>query len=80
MASLLEKEFVDIFMGTLQGVYFEKMVGSVLSGFSDIVTIGERIEAGVKSGKIQRAVSNTPYNLKHMLLTSQKRRKEKSML
>ena len=41
---LLEKELVDMFMGTLQGVYYEKMVGSISSVFSDLVTIGERIE------------------------------------
>ena len=61
---LLEKELVDMFMGTLQGVYYEKMVGSAPSGFSDLVTIGERIEAGVKSGKIQGEPSSTPYNSK----------------
>ena len=61
---LLEKELVDMFMCTLQGLYYEKMVGSVSSGFSDLVIIGERIEAGLKSGKIQGASSSTPYNSK----------------
>ncbi|CAJ2643304.1 unnamed protein product [Trifolium pratense] len=46
---LLEAELVDIFTNTLQGAYFEKMVGSVSSGFSDMVKIGERIEMGIKS-------------------------------
>ena len=40
------------------------MVGSVSSGFSDLVTIAERIEAGTKNGKIQGASSSTPYNSK----------------
>ena len=52
---LLEKELVDMFMGTLQGLYYDKMVGSVSSIFSDLVTIGERIEASKKSGTIQGA-------------------------
>ncbi|KAK2400686.1 hypothetical protein QL285_050362 [Trifolium repens] len=51
--SLLESELVDIFTNTLQGVYFERMVGSVSSGFSDLVKIGERIESGLQNGKIQ---------------------------
>ncbi|WJX20399.1 hypothetical protein P8452_09959 [Trifolium repens] len=50
---LLESELVDIFTNTLQGVYFERMVGSVSFGFSDLVKIGERIENGIKNGKIQ---------------------------
>src|SRR3954462_2874843 len=56
---LLEKELVDMFMRTLQGPYYDKMVGSVSSGFSDLVVIGERIEDGIKSGKIQGASSNS---------------------
>ena len=61
---LLENELVDMFMGTLQGLYYDKMVGNVTSGFSDIVTIGERIETGLKSGKISRGSSSAPYNSK----------------
>src|SRR4051812_34395896 len=56
---LMEKELVDIFMGTLQGPYYDKMVGSVSSGFSDLVVIGERIENGIKNGKIQGASSSS---------------------
>ena len=61
---LMEKELVDMFMGTLQGLYYDKMVGNVSFRFSDLVTIGERIEAGIKSGKIQGASSSTPYSSK----------------
>ena len=61
---LLENELVDMFMGTLQGLYYEKMVGSISSGFSDLVTIGERIEVEIKSEKIPGGPSNTPYNTK----------------
>ncbi|KAK2383114.1 hypothetical protein QL285_070601 [Trifolium repens] len=53
VSPLSESKLVDIFTNTLQGVYFERMVGSVLSGFSDSVKIGERIENGIKNGKIQ---------------------------
>ncbi|XP_050897288.1 uncharacterized protein LOC127104124 [Lathyrus oleraceus] len=49
---MLEKEPVDMFMGTLQGPYYEKLVGSTSAGFSDLVIAGERIKSGVKAGKI----------------------------
>ena len=61
---LLEKELVDTFMGTFHGLYYEMMVGSISSGFSDLVTIGERIETGIKSGKISGGPTNAPYNSK----------------
>ncbi|MCI69307.1 hypothetical protein A2U01_0090568, partial [Trifolium medium] len=38
---LLETELVDMFTNTLQGAYYEKMVGSVSSVFADLVKIGE---------------------------------------
>ncbi|MCI16600.1 gag-pol polyprotein, partial [Trifolium medium] len=40
-------------MSTLHGPYYEKMIGSISSNFSDLITIGERVEEGIKSGKIQ---------------------------
>lgn len=49
---------VDIFMDTLQGSYFEKIIGSVSSSFYDLVMVGERIESGLKSEKIQDASSS----------------------
>lgn len=49
---LKDAELIDLFMGTLQGMYYEKMFGSSSSNFAEIVTIGERIENGVKTGKI----------------------------
>ncbi|XP_050889673.1 uncharacterized protein LOC127094961 [Lathyrus oleraceus] len=49
---MLKKEMVYMFMGTLQGPYYKKLVGSTSAGFSDLVVTGERIESGVKAGKI----------------------------
>ena len=71
---LLEKALVDMFMGTLQGVYYENMVGSISSGFSDLVTIGERIETGIKSVKIQGGSSNSPFNTKRLVPNFTKRK------
>ncbi|MCI54402.1 hypothetical protein A2U01_0075652, partial [Trifolium medium] len=44
-------------MSTLQGAYYEKMIGSISSNFADLVTIGERMEEGIKNGKIQGATN-----------------------
>ncbi|KAK2451563.1 hypothetical protein QL285_010606 [Trifolium repens] len=55
---LLETELVDMFTNTLQGAYFERMIGSVSSGFSDLVRIGEKIESGLKNGKIQATIGS----------------------
>lgn len=51
--SLLERELEDLFMGTLSSQYYDTMLGSVSSGFSNLVIIRERIEVGMKNGKIQ---------------------------
>ncbi|XP_050893526.1 uncharacterized protein LOC127100414 [Lathyrus oleraceus] len=50
--ALSDNELVDIFRGTLQGLYFEKMIGSSSTNLSDMVIIGEHVESGLKSGKI----------------------------
>lgn len=50
--TLTNIELVDIFMRTLQILYYEKMVGSSSSNFSYLVITRERIESGLKTGKI----------------------------
>lgn len=56
--SMSDTELDNIFMGTLQGLYYENMVGSSSSNFADIVVIGEMIESGLKSGKIASGNNN----------------------
>ncbi|XP_050916440.1 uncharacterized protein LOC127131570 [Lathyrus oleraceus] len=51
--ALMERELVDLFMGTLQGVYYDRLVGCTTVGFPDLVTAGEHVEVGIKLGKIQ---------------------------
>lgn len=51
----MERELVDMFMGTLQGLYYDRILGSISVGFSELVMVGERIEVGLKMGKIQFA-------------------------
>lgn len=50
--ALTEAKLVVILMITLQGMYYEKMVRSSSPNFADIVTSGEHIENGLKTGKI----------------------------
>jgi len=49
---LHEKEITIMFIETLQTPFYEHVLGSVSSNFSDIVTIRKRIEHGLKIGKI----------------------------
>ena len=49
---------VDMFMGTLTDPFFNFMIGSSSSGFTEMVLTGERIESGIKSGKILMAASS----------------------
>ncbi|XP_050909007.1 uncharacterized protein LOC127122764 [Lathyrus oleraceus] len=53
--SMMERELVDMFMGTQEGMYYDRMGGSTSVGFSELVMAGERIEVGLKLGKIQSA-------------------------
>ena len=55
---LSEKELASLFIDTLRAPYYDRMIGSTSSNFSDIVIIGERIEARMKSGKIVVAISD----------------------
>ena len=47
-----------MFLGTLSGPYFNHLIGSSSSGFTELIMTGERIEAGIKSGKIQKGASS----------------------
>ncbi|XP_014496657.1 uncharacterized protein LOC106758228 [Vigna radiata var. radiata] len=49
---LSDKEMTTIFLNTLQPPFYEHMISSVSSNFADIVIIGERVESGIRSGKI----------------------------
>src|SRR3954462_15713657 len=55
--SLNDRELVDIFMGTLTGPFYSHLLGSSSSGFTDLILTGERVESGIRSGKIQIATS-----------------------
>jgi hypothetical protein len=48
----LDKEMVTLFANSLKAPYYEHVMGSLAQEFTDVVTVAERIEQGVKSGRI----------------------------
>ena len=50
---LTDKELNKIFLNTLKAPYYDWMIGNSNKDFSDVVSVGEMIEAGVKQGKIE---------------------------
>ena len=49
---MIEREMVDMFMGTLQGSILQHLAGGSSSGFSDMVISGERVENLMRLGKL----------------------------
>ncbi|RDX75340.1 hypothetical protein CR513_44776, partial [Mucuna pruriens] len=41
-----------MFIDTLHSPFYEKIVGNMASNFSDLVLMGERIEAGMRTRRI----------------------------
>ncbi|RDX84583.1 hypothetical protein CR513_34351, partial [Mucuna pruriens] len=52
---------VTMFIDTLPSPFYDKAVGSVATNFADLVTVGERIESGIKRGKFAQTSSNTGF-------------------
>ena len=50
---MTDKELNKIFLNTLKAPYYDRMIGNSNTDFSDVVSAGEMIEAGVKQGKIE---------------------------
>ncbi|TYK04059.1 uncharacterized protein E5676_scaffold3019G00010 [Cucumis melo var. makuwa] len=42
----------SMFMNTLRAPFYERMIGNASTNFSDIIVIGERIEYGIKHGRL----------------------------
>ena len=55
---LTDREMVDMFRGTLTGPFFNLLIGSSSSGFTEMIMIGERIKSCIRSGKIPMAASS----------------------
>ena len=56
---LTDRELMDMFLGTLFGPFFNHLIGNSSAGFIYLILTGERIEAGIKSGKIQKGASSS---------------------
>ncbi|XP_058775524.1 uncharacterized protein LOC131649781 [Vicia villosa] len=55
---LPDKELVDMFMGTLFGPFYCHLLRSSSSSFTDLIFTRERVESGIRNGKIQMATSS----------------------
>lgn len=49
---MVEQEMVIAFLNTLKEPYYSHLLGYTGSGFADLVIVGERVEDGVKSGRL----------------------------
>ena len=56
---LSDRELVDMFLGTLSGPFFKHLIRSSSARFTELIMTSEWVEAGIKSGKIQRDVSSS---------------------
>ena len=54
---LSDLELVDTFLGTLSGPFFKHLIGISSVGFTELIMIGEQVEAGIRSVKVQRDAS-----------------------
>ena len=56
---LSDRELVDMLLGTLYGPFFNHLIGNSSFGFTELILIGEHVEGGIRSGKIQVVVSSS---------------------
>ncbi|KAI5422597.1 hypothetical protein KIW84_045871 [Lathyrus oleraceus] len=54
---MIDRELVDMFMGTLTGPFYIHLLGSSSSSFTELILTGEHVENDIRSGKIQAATS-----------------------
>ena len=57
---MTEKELNKMFLNTLKAPYYDWMIGNSNKDFSDVVSAGEMIKAGVKQGKIEASEAKKP--------------------
>ncbi|XP_014519743.1 uncharacterized protein LOC106776790 [Vigna radiata var. radiata] len=72
-----DKEMTTIFLNTLQPPFYEHMISSASSSFADIVVIGERVEGGIRNGKITLD-PNLVASLNEYGLGQEEKRKQKA--
>ena len=53
-ATIVDGQRIELdFLNTLKAPYYDQMIGNSNKDFSDVVSIGEMIETGVKQDKIE---------------------------
>ena len=57
---MTDKKLNKMFLNTLKTPYYDRMIGNSNKDFSDVVSIGEMIEAGVKQEKIESTEAKKP--------------------
>jgi len=70
---MVKREMITMMVDTLPVFYYEKLVGYMLSSFTDLVFAGERIEVGLKRGKFDY-VSSISTHAKRVGATGAKRK------
>jgi hypothetical protein len=63
---LLDKEMVTLFADTLKAPYYEHVMGSSAQQFTNVVVVCERIEQGVKSGRISAPIEKRGFERKEV--------------
>ncbi|KAI5408455.1 hypothetical protein KIW84_054333 [Lathyrus oleraceus] len=58
-ARLREKEMTKIFLKTLSSFYYERIIASAPSDFTEMVNMGIRLEEGVREGRLSRDEAST---------------------
>ena len=58
--SMTDKELNKMFLNTLKATYYDRMIGNSNTNFSNVVSVGEMIENGVKLDKIKSIEANKP--------------------
>ena len=61
---MMDKEVNKMFLNTLKAPYYDRMIGNSNKDFSDVVSAGEMIKAGVKQGKIEVAEAKKQFSKK----------------
>lgn len=70
----------NLFLDTLSGSYYVRMICSASLGFSDLVKVGERIESGLKSVILQGASSSQSIETESISSSQEEKEEVNAML
>ncbi|XP_070039412.1 uncharacterized protein [Nicotiana tomentosiformis] len=75
-----DSELTKYFIKASEGIYFEKMMGMMGQKFPELVKMGDFLEEGIKSGKVQSmaALQATNKAIQSGSIGSGKKKKDKS--